>query len=54
MKRRVYRSEVRHFLMYKGTQALKEVTLMFGFGWLAALLNALLSFLVANGNQSWG
>jgi len=26
---------------------------MFGFGWLAALLNALLSFISANG-QHWG
>ena len=49
----MYRSEVRHFLTYKGTQALKEVTLMFGFGWLAALLDALLSFITANG-QTWG
>jgi hypothetical protein len=29
------------------------VTLMFGFGWLAELLNALLSFITANG-QHWG
>ena len=29
------------------------VTLMFGFSWLAALLDALLSFITANG-QNWG